>query len=146
MKPELLTVIVAISGPIIALGGTLLGVWVGHHLSVRRSAGDRIATLRDQHVLEFLAAAYTNLRYLWPPGPESPKPNPTAGNMADFSVLGNRAGLYVSDESEKAILEYTSKYAGALLRFNETNSQQVSDLKPELDKLKDRLRAELRRW
>jgi hypothetical protein len=89
--PEWLPLAVTLAVSLLALLGTLGGVWLGDHLAVRRAANDRLAQLRAQYVSEFLGVAYTNLRYLW--SRDDNKAHPNGGTPADFSVLGNRAGL-----------------------------------------------------
>jgi len=67
--------------------------------------------------------------------------------MAPFSILGQQAGFFVSDEAAKAMDRLTSAFASSLVYLGEPDSQSPRDVwkeyREELEAVRKLLRKEV---
>lgn len=126
-------------GDVLPIATLVLGWALGHLSGVWRERYRLITERQLEHVAAFLAQAYTNLGYL--------VDRETDGVLfgRDFTVMGHKAGFYVSDGAAEAIGHFTSTWADACTGM--TNPNDMRDwykiVKAELDELRDHLRSEV---
>ena len=119
--------------------GQLLGYWFAISQTKRRIAAEK----RSEYVSRFIGEGYANLRYLG--SRQAAKEGVPV--MAPFSILGQQAGFFVSDEAAKAMDRLTSAFASSLVYLGEPDSQSPRDVwkeyREELEAVRKLLRKEV---
>jgi hypothetical protein len=134
-----------LSAVLLPIATLLLGQLLGYLFAIRKEKHRVAAEKRIEHVSAFMADAYANLGYI----PHDGQPVEDDTRIAHFSVLGSRAGFFVSDRAAEAIEGLTSTYAKAVLhvvRMEElVDSAKVPrDMWREYNSELERVRAILR--
>lgn len=120
--------------------GQLIGYWFAVGQTKRRIAAEK----RAEYASRFIGEAYGNLRCL--ANRQAAEEGSSA--MASFSVLGQQAGFFLSDEAAKAIDQLTTTFAGAILYLRDPDPQAGRDVwkeyREQLERVRERLRREVR--
>jgi len=88
----------------------VLGNLLGYLFAVRQIRRRVAAEKRVEFAARFVAYAYENLGYLI-----KGKQNEAATRMAEFSILGQQTGFFVTDGAAKAIDDLTAQFASGVL-------------------------------
>ena len=143
--------------PVVSL---LVGLWIGHLLTKRRTQLTLFYEKKIEHIIEFLGHAYTNLyhlsvRRLVSQGGAAIDANRERERILEIVgeakldqlvILGNRVGVFVNDKLSSDIVGFVAYQNSALLikeTFGKPEEYPYKEVEKRLNNLRDRLQEEI---
>ncbi|MFQ5751802.1 MAG: hypothetical protein ACE5HI_07380 [bacterium] len=124
----------------------LLGVTLGHILTLNRSQKQVIFEKRIEYVGEFLARAQINLTHVAPLKLKDEAIGQALSDAQEFSRLAKRTSFYLSTKSANAVEQYADDFFRAVWVLSQEHTVAENYFKPfrnKLDNVRNLLRAEI---